>query len=236
MLISDNLPVRKSYFDSNIIARILQRFFFLRIILKRTLTEAHVYMWRHLDAKLKHSDASNLIYHKFSHGAVYYTLNGENVNVMLELNIFGAGLEKLTNANRSVITINDRLLPVELTEIANWTSFCLNICYVRISDKPWQGSAAGILVQIPLYCRFPYFLNICLPLWMFYQRKENLNMIKIIQNFCEQTRTFPDRGNPGQILMVCWAMKGEERRGGQFCEMWLEKILYPTIHVIFQKI
>ena len=28
VLISDNLPVRKSYFDSNIIARILRRVFF----------------------------------------------------------------------------------------------------------------------------------------------------------------------------------------------------------------
>ena len=83
MLISDNLPVRKSYFDSNIIAKILQRFF-LRIILKRTSTEAHVYMRRHQDAKVKHFDVSNVIYHKFSHSAVSYTLNGENVNVMLE--------------------------------------------------------------------------------------------------------------------------------------------------------
>ena len=83
MLISDNLPVRKSYFDSNIIARILQHFV-PRIILKRTSTEAHVYMRRHQDAKIKHFDASNVIYHKFSHGAVSYTLNGENVNVMLE--------------------------------------------------------------------------------------------------------------------------------------------------------
>ena len=28
---------------------------------------------------------SNVIYHKFSHGASFYTLNGKNVNVMLEL-------------------------------------------------------------------------------------------------------------------------------------------------------
>ena len=26
-----------------------------------------------------------MIYHKFSHGAAFYTLNGKNVNVMLEL-------------------------------------------------------------------------------------------------------------------------------------------------------
>ena len=36
-------------------------------------------------AKVKHFGISNVIYHKFSHGAVSYTLNGENVNVMLEL-------------------------------------------------------------------------------------------------------------------------------------------------------
>ena len=61
--------------------------FFLRIILKRTWTEAHVYMQRHQGTKVKHFDVSNVIYHKFSYGAVSYTLNGENVNVMLELYI-----------------------------------------------------------------------------------------------------------------------------------------------------
>ena len=86
MLISDNLPVRKSYLDSNIIARKLRRFF-LRIILKRTSTEAHVYMRRHQNAKVKHFDVSNVIYHKFLHGAVSYRLNGKNVNVMLEFEL-----------------------------------------------------------------------------------------------------------------------------------------------------
>ena len=87
MLITDNLPVRKSYYDSNIIqneiARILRRFF-LQIILKRTLTEAYVYMRSQQGAKVKYFDVSNMISHKFSHGAISYTLNGENVNVMLE--------------------------------------------------------------------------------------------------------------------------------------------------------
>ena len=31
------------------------------------------------------SSVSNVIYHKFPHGAAFYTLNGKNVNVMLEL-------------------------------------------------------------------------------------------------------------------------------------------------------
>ena len=30
------------------------------------------------------SSISDVIYHKFSHGAAFYTVNGENVNVMLE--------------------------------------------------------------------------------------------------------------------------------------------------------
>ena len=62
--------------------------FFLRIILKRASTEAHVYMRRHQGAKVKHFDVSNVIYHIFSHGAISYTLNGENVTVMLEFVIF----------------------------------------------------------------------------------------------------------------------------------------------------
>ena len=50
----------------------------------RTSTKAHVYMRRHQDAKVKHFDVSNVIYNKFSHGAISYTLHWENVNVMLE--------------------------------------------------------------------------------------------------------------------------------------------------------
>ena len=100
MLISENLPVRKSYFDSNIIARISRRFF-LRIILKRTSTEAHVYMRRHQGAKVKHFHVSNVIYHKFSHGAVSYTLNGENVNVVLEYFIKCDASVHLPNYERS---------------------------------------------------------------------------------------------------------------------------------------
>ena len=44
-------------------------------------------MRRHQDAKVKHLDVSNVIYHKFSHGAVSYMYNVENVNVMLEYQI-----------------------------------------------------------------------------------------------------------------------------------------------------
>ena len=55
--------------------------------MKRTLTEAHVYMRHHQNVRVKHFDVSNVIYHKFSHDAFSYRLNGKNVNVMLELMI-----------------------------------------------------------------------------------------------------------------------------------------------------
>ena len=59
--------------------------FFSTDYLKRTSIEAHVYMRRHQGAKVEHFEVSNVIYHKFSHGTVSYALDGENVNVMLEL-------------------------------------------------------------------------------------------------------------------------------------------------------
>ena len=51
------------------------------------LTEAHVYMRCHQGAKDEHFDISNVIYHKFSHGAAFYTLNWKNFNVMLKCSI-----------------------------------------------------------------------------------------------------------------------------------------------------
>ena len=39
------------------------------------------------ERKLHIFDVSNVIYHKFSHGVVSFTLNGEKVNVMLEFQL-----------------------------------------------------------------------------------------------------------------------------------------------------
>ena len=53
-------------------------------ILKRTSPEVkclHPTSSRHEMCTLS---VSNVIYHKFSHGAAFYTLNGKNDNVMLE--------------------------------------------------------------------------------------------------------------------------------------------------------
>ena len=100
--------------------------------------------------------------------------------------MYESGLEKLTNANRSVSTGNDRLFPVELTEIADWKYMSEYMLHLNFGKKLTRvnGGNFDAYIILPL----PYFLNICLPFWMFYQPKEYLNKIKILWNFREQTQ------------------------------------------------
>ena len=65
-----------------------------------------------------------------------------------------SGLEKLINANRSVSIVDDRLFPVELTEIADWKSISEYMFHSNF-QKTLTRSSAGNLVHTPLYCRFP---------------------------------------------------------------------------------
>ena len=56
---------------------------------------------------------SNVIYHKFSHGAAFYTLSGKNVNVMLEFNPIALRMAKtlwsfgLSECNRVSLTVKE---------------------------------------------------------------------------------------------------------------------------------
>ena len=56
---------------------------------------------------------SNVIYHKFSHGAAFYTLSGKNINVMLEFEIASV-LLFLKNVEFGV---NVKLVMVQLPEL-----------------------------------------------------------------------------------------------------------------------
>ena len=56
-------------------------------ILKRTSPEVKCLHPTSSRREMCTSSVSNVIYHKFSHGAAFYTLNGKNVNVKLELSI-----------------------------------------------------------------------------------------------------------------------------------------------------
>ena len=55
------------------------------LFLKRTSPEVKCLHPTSSRRELCTSSVSNVIYHKFSHGAAFYTLNAKNVNVMLEL-------------------------------------------------------------------------------------------------------------------------------------------------------
>ena len=67
--------------------------------------------------------------------------------------IYEAGLEKLTNANRSVSSVNDRLFPVELTEIADSKSMLEYMLHSNFG-KAFTGVIGGNF-GASLYCRFP---------------------------------------------------------------------------------
>ena len=57
-------------------------------ILKRTSPEVKCLHLTTSKREMCTSSVSNVIYHKFSHGASFCTLNGKNVNVMLEFSLF----------------------------------------------------------------------------------------------------------------------------------------------------
>ena len=60
-------------------------------ILKRTSSEVKCLHPTSSRREMCTLSVSNVIYHKFSHGAAFYTLYGKNVNVMLELIIIHYG-------------------------------------------------------------------------------------------------------------------------------------------------
>ena len=71
-------------------------------------------MRRHQGAKVKHFDVGNVIYHRFSHGAVSYTLNGENVSVMLELSVLYSHMEKISSVHDNFTMGVDRKILVKI--------------------------------------------------------------------------------------------------------------------------
>ena len=86
------------------------------------------------------------------------------------------GLEKLTNANLSVSTgnaISGRTYGNSRLEVYVGM---LHSNFGKKMTRAIGGNFGAYTFILPL----PYFLNICLPFWVFYQRKEYLNKIKIL--------------------------------------------------------
>ena len=74
-------------------------------ILKRTSPEVKCLHPTSSRREMCTLSVSNVIYHKFSHGAAFYTLNGKNVNVMLELMIQLNCMSKPDHQNHTLMII-----------------------------------------------------------------------------------------------------------------------------------
>ena len=75
------------------------------------------------------------------------------------------GLEKLTNANRSISSAYDRLFPVEVTEIADWkpmSEYMLHSNFGKALTGVIGRNFGAYTCILPLPC----LLNICLSFWM----------------------------------------------------------------------
>ena len=84
-----------------------------------------------------------------------------------------SGLEKFTNANRSVSTVNDQLFPVELTEIASWMSmseYMLHSNFGQTLTRVIGGNFGAYTFILPLslfpkYC-LPFFKVLSTESWL----------------------------------------------------------------------
>ena len=86
VLISDNSLVRKIISILTLYRMRMQWYcdVYKWTILKRTSPEFKCLHLTSSKREISTSSVSNVIYRKFSHGTAFYTLNGKNVNVMLE--------------------------------------------------------------------------------------------------------------------------------------------------------
>ena len=71
--------------------------------------------------------------------------------------IYISGLEKLTNANRSVSSVSGRLFPVELTEIADWKSiseYMLHSNFGKALIYRWEFWCIYLYIAASLFTKY----------------------------------------------------------------------------------
>ena len=100
------------------------------------------------------------------------------------------GLEKLTNANRSISSAYNRLFPVEVTEIADWKPMS-EYMYMLHSNfgKALTGVIGGNFGTYTFILPLPCLLNICLSFWLLsaeiiLKQKKNTSEFPRINSCC----------------------------------------------------
>ena len=94
MLISDNTPVRKNYFDSNRMKMQGYCDVYKWTLLRQTSPEVKCLHPTSSRREMCTLSVNDVNYQKFSHGAASYILNGKNVNIMLEFIISNKTIRK----------------------------------------------------------------------------------------------------------------------------------------------
>ena len=80
---------------------------------------------------------SDVIYHKFSHGAAFYTLNGKNVNVMLEFFLQSVNVHQIKDGRNGVVN----------NQIQDWSFRLDGIFHNSTQDQVFDTVASSIVTQ-----------------------------------------------------------------------------------------
>ena len=116
----------------------------------------------------------------------------------------------MTNANRSVSSVNDRLFPVELTEIADWKYMSEYMLHSNFG-KALAGYRREFWC-IYLYIAaslFPKYLSIFLDVLLV---ERYLNKIKILRNFREKTHVVSDK--PTRVVLFEFSQRSSAKCRG----------------------
>ena len=118
-----------------------------------------------------------MIFHKFSHGAVSYTLNGENVNVMLEYKLQHAGKLLYIYAKS-----NGSDQPAYRSSLVGSFAVCMQYVYTQKNIFSNKTEAVNRLHRLKDWC---------LP-WLFkcFHRKANFPLDTIQRNGTERANKF----------------------------------------------
>ena len=128
-------------------------------ILKRTSPEVKCLHLTSSRREMCTLSVSNVIYHKFSHGAAFYTLNGKNVNVMLEWWI--TLKEIICSCRRKCCTLETNILCLTVHPSCNYW-FYYPVMSLPVLDRVFLCCTAVSLDCCIIRLWYPIFKNICL--------------------------------------------------------------------------
>ena len=130
-------------------------------VLKRTSPEVKCLHLTSSRREMCTSSISNVIYHKFSHGAASCMLNGENVNIMLELSVFPSWSQHWKERVFSCKSQGGQVVRWCWVEFQCQGLLLIWIIVGQVSAGLAVGAGGGCLYIFSLVCLF-FLLSPCL--------------------------------------------------------------------------